>query len=356
MNGVKEVSAADTLVVNDAGGFYIGASNIVASVFNGKVERARYTSAVLTDQQIMDRFLAGRPSCKSPTFASGGFGPGIIPAAAYNSAAASTTGTAWTQTTDTDYLVGAGPQASGALTTLGNLEFPILPHLFTPDDYALDEVDVAVFARVELASTQTSLNCAISMASERGTSYGARRYGSFRSGGVTLTLPSSGTVFKPYYLGTVTLKVDKTRPRREWLRLSFTNSGAATGTVGLDYLVVVPVRSCARSRSGSSAAIVPMFIASTAETTKVVGVSTAGEITGDLTGAIVEHTNGGSFTPDDGIGGEPIRIDPDGCELLVWPSDQIIDLTDSSAATMAETYTGTVQVAVQPRVHLLKQS
>jgi hypothetical protein len=262
------------------------------------------------------------------------------------------------QTTDSDYLVGTGPQGSGAITAdTGELEFPILPHLFTPDDYTGDEVDVAVFARVEVASTQTSLNAAISIASERGTSYGARRYGNpHRATGKALTLPSSSTVFKAYYLGTVTMRVDRTRPRREWLRIAVSNSGAATGTVGFDYLVVVPARSLASTQYGATAAATPDFIASTAETTKAIGVDTAGEITGRLLGSIVDHTNGDAHTPDDGIGGAPLRIDPDGCELLVWPSDQVIDLADSSAHSMAETYAGTLHVALQPRTNLLRQS
>jgi hypothetical protein len=264
----------------------------------------------------------------APTFAGGGFGPGIIPAAAYDLAKGSLAGgTAWTQTTDADYLVGYGPQASGALSTNGNLEFALLPHLFTPDDYASDEVQLAVFARVEVASTQTSLACAISLAPERGTSYGVRRYGSFSSTGKTLTLPSSGTVFKPYFLGAITLKVDRSKPRREWLRLAFTNSGGATGTVGVDYLVVVPIRSCARSMSGDSAALVPDFL-SVVDSTKL--------IDGDGAGWIVE-ADGVALTPDDGLGGVRPRIPRDGCELLVWPSDQVVDLTDSSASGMSET-------------------
>ncbi len=283
----------------------------------------------------------------APTYEGGGFGPGIIPAASYDLAKGSLAGgTAWTQTTDADYLVGFGPQASGALSTNGNLEYPILPHLFTPDEYADDEVQLAVFARIEVASTQTSLACAISLAPDRGTSYGVRRYGSFSSVGKTLKLPSSGTVFKPYFLGTITVRVDKSRPRREWLRLAFTNSGGATGTVGVDYLVVVPVRSCARSQSGDSASLVPAFMAIT-NSTKLIDA--------DGGGAIVE-ADGVALTPDDGLGGARPRIPRGGCELLVWPSDQVVDLTDSSSASMSETFTGSVVVKATPRYHLLRQA
>jgi Carbohydrate binding domain len=282
----------------------------------------------------------------APTFRSGGYGPGIIPALDRSPAAASINGSAWSLALDSDYLSGWNVVASGALSTNGNLEFPILPHLFEPDDYTSDEVDVAVFGRVELASTQTSLAVALSMAPDRGTSYGVRRYGNFRAAGKALTLPSSGTVFKPYYLGTVTLKVDRSKPRREWLRVAFTNSGAATGTIGLDYLVLVPVRCCARSRSGSSASIVPAFLTAT-------GVTKL--IRHDLSGAVIEADLLGE-TPEDGIGGEPLHFPPDPCEVLVWPSDQVVDLTDSSAASMGKTFTATVSVSAQPRVHLLRQS
>lgn len=287
----------------------------------------------------------------------GGFGPGFVPGASYNAAQASITGTAWSSADDSNYLLARDVTASGALTTLGNLDFPILPHLFTPDDYTQDEIDVKVFARLEVASTQTSLNCAISMAPERGTSFGARRYGSNRSGGKTIKLPSSGTVFKLYDLGTITLKVNKNTPRREWLRLSFTNSGAATGTIGVDYIVLAPSRSTARSRSGSSESIVPDFINSTSETTKSIGLDSDGRITGfPGSGNIIDDVNSDSFTPDDGIGGESIKFPCDTTmEFLVFPHDQVIDLTDSSASGQAKTHSGSVHFHIQPQVHLLNQ-
>ncbi|MCW2924417.1 MAG: hypothetical protein JWM98_1821 [Thermoleophilia bacterium] len=277
----------------------------------------------------------------------GGFGPGIIPGAAMNTAAASLTGTAWASTgTNAVYLLGTSFFVSGAAGANANMELPILPHLFTPDDYTRDEVDVAIFGRVYADTTQTGLACALSIAPERGTNYGARRYGNFRAAGKTLKLPTAAG-FRQYYLGTITLKVDRARPRREWLRLGFTNSGSATNSFALDHIVLVPARSIARSRSGSSASIVPKFIVSAAETTKL--------IRSDLSGAIIEPGTRAQ-TPDDGLGGEPLRIPPDGAELLVWPGDVVVDLTDASTASSAKTYAACVQVAIEPRVHLLRQS
>ncbi|MCW2922268.1 MAG: hypothetical protein JWL76_2142 [Thermoleophilia bacterium] len=314
----------------------------------------RQTAATITTFFIDD--VQVYEGTTAPTSALGGFGPGIIPGAAYNAAQGSLTGTYFAPAVNASYLVGTGVIGTGAMASAANIELPLLPHLFTPDDFTSDEIDVAVFARCYVESTQTSLACAISMASERGTSYGARRYGSLRSGGKTLKLPVGGNVFKSYFLGFVTLKVDKQRPRREWLRLSFTNSGAATGSFGLDYVTVVPLRSIASSRRGFSASGVPLFIASTAETTKTVGIGTNGEVLGQPgTGGVVDWVNGAAVTPDDGLLGEPIVLPPDGAELLVWPSSQVIDVTDSTAAGNVVTHVGTVQVTVQPRVALLKQ-
>lgn len=346
---VAKNASADLSLTRTAGG---------SLSYYGVIDESMVFDRALTDTEIHELYLTGLAN-QTPTYEHGGHGPGIIHAATYNTAKASigSDGAYWTAAADATYLVGTRVRGSGSMTTTANLEFPILPHLFTPDEYTNDEVDVAVFARIEHTSTQTSATVALSVASERGTSYGARRYSNFKSGGKSLKLPASGTCFKPYYLGTITLKVDRTRPRREWLRLSFTNSGGATGNFGVDYLIIVPVRSTCRSRSGAADSVVPDFIASTSETTKAIGISTAGEITGDLVGAIVDHTNGNSYTPDDGLGGEPIKLPPDGgVELLVWPSDQVIDLTDSSTHSMAKTFSGTVQIAVQPRVHLLRQS
>lgn len=356
VNG-RLVAVATTTYTNtswDATAWNISSTGGVTRL-TGTYGEISYANAALDAETIWLDYVAGR-AIMEPETALGGFGPGIIPAAAYSAAHASLSGSAFTQTTDADYLVGAGPQASGALSTNGNLDFPILPHLFTPDDYTSDEIDVAVFARIEVASTQTSLACTLSVAPERGTSYGNRRYSNYRSSGKTLTLPLSGTRFKPYYLGRITLKIDRTKPRREWLRLALTNSGAATGTVGVDYLIVVPARSLASSQRGAADAIVPSFIASTSETTKAIGLGTDGEITGMLTGTIVDHTAGDALTPDASLLGEPLRIPADSCELLAWPSDQVIDLTDSSDHTMAETYAGTIRVDLQPRTHLLKQT
>lgn len=289
----------------------------------------------------------------APTFEKGGFGPGFIPSSAGN--VVDGDGAAWVATTDTDYLVGSGLQATGSLAATGSFKVPILPHLFTPDDYTDDEVDVSVYARIEVASTQTSLNCTISMAPDRGTLYGARRYGSFGSGGKALVLPSSGTVFKAVYLGKLTLKVNRSKPRREWMKLTFTNSGGATGTVGVDYLLVVPTRNTASSQRGQTDDVVPDFIQSGVTVTKVVGVDASGEVTGRLTGSIIEHENGGAFTPDDGLLGEMITLSPGRNELLVWPSNHVIDLPTIGTTNMAKTFAGSVMVEIQPRVHLLDQ-
>jgi hypothetical protein len=290
-----------------------------------------------------------------PSMILGGYGPGMIPG---TSKVEQVTGGVFNNiTTDPQSAFGVMALGTGALTaTSGILDYPLLPHLFEPDDYTSDEIDIAVFARVLVASTQTGLTCAMSMSSNLGTNYGSRRYGSYRSGGKAIKLPSSGQAYRPVFLGTITMKVNKSKPRREWLRLHWTNSGSASGNIGIDHILVIPVRSCARSQSGDSESIIPDFIMTTAETTKSIGIDSNGRVTSSLVGGIVDHVNGGAVTPDDGLLGSNILFPNKDMDLLVWPTSVPIDMTDSNTSSSVNTaYPATVQVAVQPRVHILKQ-
>ena len=287
----------------------------------------------------------------APTFEPGGYGPGIMSAVSYDQAKASisTDGSYWTVAADATYRSGFRVRGSGAMGATANLEFFIRPDLFTPDDFMGNEVDIAVYSRCEVASTQTSVACAISVAPEGGTGFGARKYSSFASTGKALALPSS-SAFRGYYLGTVTCIVDRTNPVRWKLRLSFTNSGGATGNFGVDHIVLAPAQSIASSRTGIPDSILSDFISSTTETTKLVN--------GDLSAKTFQpgSTVSKNGFPDDGLLGARMSLPLAGAELLVWPADCLIDRTDSSATSMALSHTGTVQVAVQPQHHVLRQA
>ncbi len=287
----------------------------------------------------------------APTFTYGGFGFGIhyardLDSAKYNE---SSDGAFFaTLTADATYLSGYELSGTGAMTTQANLEYFILQHLLTPDDFASGEVDVSIIARCEVASTQTSLNCVASIAPEGGTTFGARKYTEFRTTGKAFTLPSGGTVFRNYYLGTVTINVDRINPSRLKLRLAFTNSGAATGLFGVDFIALVPSHRTALSRSSTTTTNALSFLGALLETKKV---------NYDLSSTSRNDASYVSNAPikDDGIGGVKILTPNEACEMLVIPSDTITDLQDSSTASNTKSYTGAVQVSVDPQVHLLNQ-
>jgi hypothetical protein len=342
-------SSAGTFVANTTSAFIIGALADGSSAMNGKIANVRVYNRAIGPDAILRR-AQGAP----PTLADGAWGPGILNGNNYDAAKASLSsdGAYWTAAADANYRSGFRIRGTGSMTTTANLEYFIRPDLFAQDDFTQGEVDIEVYARCEVANTQTSLNCAISAAPEGGTSFGARVYSGFRSTGKTLKLPSSGTAFKPYRLGKITCRFDKANPIRWKLRLAFTNSVSATGNFGLDYLILVPAQSVRCSRTGAADSVVPDFIASTSQTTKLVTFDGKGVVYDQTTAGVSKQ---GGF-PDDGLGGENILLDRNGAELLVWPSDQVVDLTDSSTHSQALAHTGTVQVAVQPQHHLLRQS
>lgn len=303
-------------------------------------------SGVATTLQIDD--VQVYEGADAPASALGGYGPGIVPALGYSTAhaAVGSAGAYFAAQTDAAALLGSYMRGSGAIAANASLEFPLLPYLFEPDAYTDDEVEVSIFARLYVTTTQEGLTITTSVAPERGTDFGVRRYSTFRSSGRTIPLPLVNS-FGLYYLGSVTLRVDRARPRREWLRLTATNSPVAAGLFGVDYLVLVPSRATARSISGETAALVPDFASVSGSTaaTKL--------IRADLSGAVVE-SDGVALTPDDGLGGEPLYLPHEGGELLVLPASTVIDEQNLSD-TMRVNHQGQVIVKATPRVHLFRQ-
>jgi len=283
-----------------------------------------------------------------PSFTHGGFGPGIIPAAAYDSAKASVSsdGAYWTQTTDSDYLIGVGPQGTGAMTSTANLEFHILPHLFTPDDFTSGEVDVTVYARAEVNTDQDDLSCVISVIPEGGTDYGSVKYSENYDAGKAMLNPDSGTAFRVYKLGTVTLNIDRNNPLRKKLRMEFVND-LGTGLFGLDYIMLVPSRSMASSRTGALSSTVPEFVKTTAEVTKIV-----------KSGLSVLTVNRGSTVSkspvfDSSLLLNRIEIPGDDTEFLIAPFSEVVDMKDISAASVAKNHNCSVWFDIEPKVYLL---
>jgi len=281
----------------------------------------------------------------APRLLAGGYGPGIIPAVAVDPA---NTGSGFAQSADANYLIGLEHSKSGQLAT--NLDYFILPHLFAQDDYTSDEIDLAVFARCEVQSTQPSLKATISVVGMDGNTYAANRYSEFYADGKVLNLPN-GTRFKPYYLGTVTVKINRANPRRARLSIRLDSSISAAGLFGLDYLVVVPAKNVACSMTGVLKASVNGFIRNTAEATKIVNydLSTVGGKESNI------HTTD-FLEPDQSLLLNQMIIENELTDFLIWPSSQVIDAADAASTdSMTIGNTITAQISIQPQVHLLDQ-
>jgi hypothetical protein len=247
-------------------------------------------------------------------------------------------------TTDADYRGGYSLQTTGAMSTNGYAEWYILPWTLTPDELAADEVAIAVYARLEVASTQTSTVVTLSAKPEGGTSYGEQRYtDEYGSTGKTVKLPSSGTVFRPVYLGTLRFPVRRSKPVRWKLRVDITNSGAATGTFGIDYLALLPARSHVRSAAGvSTTSAFSSFVTSTSETRKRIDYQGRGWTSNPA--SMVSRDE----YPSSDVGGANIILPRDDCQLLVLPSSYIVDRTDSNTSGMQEEHSATIEVWPTP--------
>lgn len=340
-------SAAVTLSPNLTAPTIIGASaplGAYAGPWTGTIDEPFVLPTALTDAQVasVSRALLYRRMASNTAPLVDGYGPGLIPGDAYDPTLAATYGTKYSIATDAKYRFGRAPRANGKLDALGALDYPILPHLFTPDDGG-DEVDVAVYAHLGVSSAQAGLSATLSVASEiNGTLSTSRRYGSYKSSGKALKIPTSGTEgFRAYFLGVVTLRVNRSMPRREWLRVHLTDAGSALGYVSVDFLALVPLRRMAGTPSGTSFA--PRF--ATNNITK--------KINPDLSGVLIDLS--GAQSPDAGIGGQPLRVPSQGGEMLVWPTYEPIDLPIGTVDVPAPAYAALVRALVTPRVHVLRQ-
>ncbi len=115
----------------------------------------------------------------------------------------------------------------------------------------------------------------------------------------------------------------------------------STGTVGLDYLVMVPARQRASSVSSQpNDTAFPRFIASTAATTKT--------IRHDLSGLVAS----GSANPgrDSGLGGTLLEMAPGNVDLVLKLSSLVADDPTVDATSEQLAHTGvTGQLVVTPR-------
>lgn len=309
-----------------------------------RVEAATATTFQIDGAQVYEGTVA--PTLSSETEGRGGLPPfGIVPAESCDTGDLS----GWAISADANYRHGQGLKVTAAGAGTAAAMWFIDPALLAADEFTLQELDVEVFAKVDLASTLVSPKLNISCRPEAGTNFGQERFtGEWQSGGRLLTKPSAGSVFRTVRLGILTLVCDPDRPVRWKLRAAASWAVGSTGNYGLDELYLVPVRKRAANPTGiANGSSYPKFVASTAETTKTVR--------SDLSGLAAKPP--ANPFPDSGLDGmTQLELPPGNVDVLVKLASTVPDDPTSDTTSEQKEHSGTVHVSVWPRVHLLRGS
>lgn len=253
----------------------------------------------------------------------------------------------WAVTADVDYRGGSGVQLTAAGELESFAEWRVDPSTLVADDFTQGEVEIEVWARVELAATLTTPRLTISAYPSAGVNYGVSRYSAeFGTAGRFVVEPSSGTVFRLVRLGTLSFYVDRLRPVAWLLRLAGAVLAGSTGVFGVDQLLLVRV--AGRAVSGPTGRVLdndyPKFAATTAQLTRI--------WRSDGAGFTVEP--GGNPFPSYGGAGAPLEFRPGAVDVLVALSSLVPDDPTASTATEQEDYSASVHFGVTPRVRLLR--
>lgn len=251
--------------------------------------------------------------------------------------------TTWAATADAAYSGGNGAKATTSGAGSATAVFAMNPSFMAADDFGRGEIDVEVWARVQLASGVVSPVITTSIEPTAGTAFGPSRYTQeWSASGKLLTKPSSGTPLRLVRLGTVTFD---TRQNISWnLRLVATWGAASAGVFGLDYVLLVPAQMRAASATGKiNDSTYPDWINTTSAVQRTVNP--------DL--RTLTAVPGANPYPDSGLAGTPLQIRPGSFSFIFKTSEQVPD--DPSASSAGETVISTtnrIQFSVVPRYFL----
>lgn len=246
----------------------------------------------------------------------------------------------WAVTADAAARGGSKISATASGAGTANAAFRVDPSLMDPDDFKT-EIDVEIWARVQLASTLVSPNFRVQLEPFAGTNFGPIVYTpEWGSAGRLVVLPSSGTVYRFIKLGTLSMPVDTVTPLEWVVRVVATWAAGSTGTCALDYLVMVPNRARALSASGKpNDNAYPDFIKSTSDTTRLIRSDLSGR-----TGSAAANTG-----RDAGLGGSLIELPPGNVDLLAKLSSLVADDPTSDTTSELLSHSAAVTVYVTPR-------
>lgn len=221
------------------------------------------------------------------------------------------------------------------------------PNLMLPDDFTLGEIDIEVWARVQIDVTTVAPRATLSARPESGTNYGAARYtAEWGTAGRLLTIPTTAR-YRRTRLGTLTLPVDPSNPARWKLWLAVATGVGSSGVFACDFLTLAPVRYRCASPSGKvNDSTYPVFITTNTETSKTIRT--------DLRGLVAKPPL--SPTADRGLGGAALELPSGDVDMLVDLSSLVPDDPTVDATQETNAMPGTVHVAVWPRTNAFRSS
>lgn len=248
--------------------------------------------------------------------------------------------------TDANYRGSNGLRVTTSGAGTASASYVVDPSVLDPDDFAMGEIDLEIWARVELASTVLLPRINVGLVANSGLG-GSTYTPEFGSTGRAITRPATGNRFRMVRLGVLTMPVDKATPVKWNLNVATSWAAGSSGSFGLDYLAIVPARSRACSKTGvANDSAYPDFIGTTADTSKTI----RGQDLSGLIGSAAANQG-----RDSGLGGSLIELPPGDVDMLLKLSSLVPDdpTSDSTSEQLAHAST-TGTITVIPRVFLAK--
>ncbi len=236
---------------------------------------------------------------------------------------------------DATYRNSNGLKATTSGAGQSNFAYTVDPSCLEPDDFSTGEIAIEVWARIQMTFSVVLPRIVLSV---NDSAYiGGRSYSEFGNTGRPIVPPTSSSRFRMTRLGILNFPVDKFTPVKWDLEVTATWGSGSSGVFGIDYLVLVPAKARAASKTGVANDIAyPTFMSSGDVTKTVKGADLSGYL-GSAAG------NQGS---DSGLGGSLIELPPGNTDLLMKLSTTVPDdpQTTNITETLGHTVTGNVRV------------
>lgn len=224
--------------------------------------------------------------------------------------------------------------ASPAYGTSYYLGVDIDPSTIQRDDFTRNEVQLEVWARIQVSTTHT-VTVVTSLESKASTGAASRYTTEYGNTGKLLDTTNSGTYY--YRLGTVPAVVDPNNKAVYTLKIA--PSFAATSAVefAIDHVVILPARQRALTPTDRAPdSTYPSFIYRNGSTSAVKKT-----VRSDLSGWI--STSSAAVYPDSGLGGQLLEIPAGNVDLFIKGTRGVPDnTTTADDATQSLTITGTI--------------